>query len=295
MANALRLALTIIGHLPLPLLHGLGWLLAVPLIYLPNRLRRISQLHVDRCLPDLTRAQRKAIVERSLLHSMLAIVEAPSIWFGPISRRRHWITADSAVLQQVRDLHAAGRGVILLTPHQGAWELSSYYCAALAPITVLYKPQKGFADAVIREGRMRAAPITPVPTTSAGVKALLSALRRGELVGILPDHDPPDGSGTVFAPLFGIPANTMDLVSKLAARSKAPVYFFIAERLNCGRGFRFHLLPAPSDIADPDVGPAALNKGVEQCIRRLPDQYWWSYRRFRRRPQDEAPFYPPDC
>lgn len=181
--------------------------------------------------------------------------------------------------------------MILLTPHQGAWELASFYCAQVAALTVLYKPQKGFADALIREGRARGANVTPVPTTSGGVKALLAALKAGEMVGILPDHDPPDLSGTRFAPLFGIQANTMDLVSKLAARSGAPVLYVIAERLPWTRGYRFHVLEASRDIAHADLGPAALNAGVECCVRMLPGQYWWSYRRFRRRPPGEPPFY----
>lgn len=295
MASALRLLLTIIGHLPLALLHAVGWLVARVIVNVPNRFRRITDLHLKRCLPELEPKVRLHIAQRSLLHSVLAVVEAPAIWFGPVSRRQRWIAADTRALEQVRALHALGRGVILLTPHQGAWELSSYYCATVAPITVLYKPQKGAADAVIRAGRCRQAPITPVPTTSGGVKALLSALKRGELIGILPDHDPPLGSGTLFAPFFGIPANTMDLIGKLAARSKAPVYFFIAERLAWGRGFRFHLLPASTAISDATLGPSALNEGVEQCIRKLPEQYWWSYRRYRRRPAGEPAFYPPGC
>jgi KDO2-lipid IV(A) lauroyltransferase len=138
------------------------------------------------------------------------------------------------------------------------------------------------ADPVSARGRGRLGG-TPVPTDGGGVKALLAALKRGELVGILPDHDPPEGAGK-FAPLFGLPAHTMDLGPKLAARSGAPVNFIVAERLSWGRGFRFHVVPAPADIADAQTGAAAVNRGLETCIRRWPAQYWWSYKRFRRRP-----------
>lgn len=290
MQTVLRALFLLLGHLPLGLLHALGAGLGLLLWLLPNRFRRITELHLARCLPELDAGRRRDLARTSLRESLKAVVEAPAIWFGPLARRRRWLD-DPAALATIRAAQARGRGVILLTPHQGAWELASFFCAQVAPITVLYKPQKGAADALIREGRSRGGAVTPVPTTGAGVKALMAALKRGELVGILPDHDPPESSGTAFVPLFGIPANTMDLVTKLAARSGAPVLLIVAERLPGARGFRFHLWPAPEAIADPALGPAVMNTAVEACIRALPGQYWWSYKRYRRRPAGEPAFY----
>jgi len=83
----------------------------------------------------------------------------------------------------------------------------------------------------------------------------------------------------------------MDLVGKLASRGGAPVWFVSAERLSWGRGFRFHLERAPHGIDDPELSPAALNQGVEACVTRLPEQYWWSYKRYRRRPPGAADPY----
>lgn len=280
-----------LGCLPLAMIRMLGSLLGFVLAKLPTRLKQTTELHLARCLPEMSAEDRAQIAKDSLVASAHAIVEAPAIWFGPIARRRRWIAASAEQLNTIRRAQAAGKGVILLTPHQGAWELASFYCAQVAPLTVLYKPQKGLADRLILEGRARGAPITPVPTTSRGVKALLSALKGGEMVGILPDHDPPEATGTVFAPLFGIPANTMDLVTKLAARTGAPVLYVVAERLPWTRGYRFHVLKAPPTIANPVQGPTALNAGIERCVRMLPGQYWWSYRRFRRRPPGTPAFY----
>jgi KDO2-lipid IV(A) lauroyltransferase len=83
----------------------------------------------------------------------------------------------------------------------------------------------------------------------------------------------------------------MGLVAKLAARSGAPVWFVAAERLPASRGFRFHLMRAGDGIADAERGPAVLNAGVESCVRSWPGQYWWSYKRYRRRPAGEPDFY----
>ena len=290
MQTLLLWTLTVLGQLPLPLLHGLGWLLGSLLWLVPNGFRAMTLRHLELCLPQRSAGERAQIARRSLIESCKAICEVPALWFGPEWRLRRWLR-DEATLAKLRATLAEGKGAIMLTPHLGAWEITSLFGTQAAPITILYKPQKGAAEAVILEGRSRLPGLKAVPTTSAGVKGLLRALKHGEMAGILPDHDPPEESGTRFAPFFGIPANTMDLVGKLAARSGAPVWFFVAERLSWGRGFRFHMERAPAGIDDVETSPAALNQGVEACVLRLPEQYWWSYKRFRRLPPGAADPY----
>lgn len=277
---ALRGLLRLLGHLPLPLLHALGAALGQLLVLLPNTLRRISRQHMAWCLPELPADQQARIVAASLRHSAMAILEAPAIWFGPPGRLQRWLRAPAAEAQ-LAQLRAGGRGLILLCPHWGAWELAGMFCAQQGPMTSVYKPQKGLMDALILEGRSRLG-ARLAPTSATGIRQVLAALKRGEMIGILPDHDPPPGSG-VYAPLFGHPAHTMDLVGKLAGRSGAPVWFCLAERRPL-RGFRIRLEPAPAALADPQRGAAALNAGVEAVIRSAPGQYWWGYMRYRRRP-----------
>jgi KDO2-lipid IV(A) lauroyltransferase len=289
MPTLLRWTLFVLGQLPLPLLHGLGWLLGSLLWLVPNGLRAVTRRHLELCFPERSPAERARIGRLSLIESGKAVCESPALWFGSERRLRRWI-GDAAALRTLQTAVAGGKGAIMLTPHLGAWEIASFFCAQAGPITVLYKPQKGAFDALILRGRSRL-DVNPVPTSGGGVKALLGALKRGELVGILPDHDPPDESGTRFAPLFGIPANTMDLVGKLAARGGAPVWFVMAERLPWGRGYRFHLERAPAGIDEPETSAAALNQGVEACVTRFPEQYWWSYKRYRRRPPGAADPY----
>jgi KDO2-lipid IV(A) lauroyltransferase len=284
----LRIVLILLGNLPLPLLHALGVVIGTLMWWLPNNLKRMTRVHLRRCLPELDDAERDRLARRSLIETAKALLETPAIWFGPRWRLRRWLHAPDAQAQ-LKALIAGGNGVILLSPHLGSWELTGLFCAAAGPITSLYKPQKGAWDTLSLEGRRRNG-ATLAPTSTTGVKLLLRALKRGEMIGILPDHDPPDGSGE-FAPLFGIPAHTATLVSKLAAHNPVPVVFIYAERLSWGRGFRFHLRAAPSAICDAALGVAALNLGVEDVIRHLPEQYWWGYKRYRRQPPGAPDFY----
>jgi KDO2-lipid IV(A) lauroyltransferase len=90
----------------------------------------------------------------------------------------------------------------------------------------------------------------------------------------------------VYAPFFGEPALTMTLLPRLARRTGAAVLFVFVERLPRARGYRMHWLPAPEGIADADpvISATALNRGVEACVALCPEQYQWTYRRFKARP-----------
>lgn len=278
----LRGLLVGLGYLPLVVVHALASSIGALLWIVPNARKRIALRHLELCLPELPEAERREIARQSLRHFVKAVLESPAIWFGPERRLRRWLD-DPRAAARLREVAGQG-GSIVLCPHVGSWELAGMFCASVGRITSLYKPQKGVIDVLIVEGRSRMG-ANLVPTTGAGVKALLHALRDGEMIGVLPDQDPPRGSG-VFAPLFGIPAHTTELVSKLAARTHAPVCFCYAERLPWGRGFRFHVkVLSTARIADAEIGATALNRGIESVLTHLPEQYWWSYKRFRRLPQ----------
>jgi len=85
----------------------------------------------------------------------------------------------------------------------------------------------------------------------------------------------------------------MVLLSRLAAKTGAPVMFGYAERLPRGRGWHLHFLPAPPEIALADTAASAVvvNAMVEKCVRALPQQYQWVYKRFRVQPAGERAFY----
>lgn len=202
------------------------------------------------------------------------IGELPWVWFRPGSDVARRVRCDDlAVFDAVE---REGRGVLFLTPHLGAFEVAARYYAERAPITVLFKPPKqaslgGLLAAARNGGSMRSA-----PTTLAGVRALLRALRSGEAVGLLPDQVPGVGEG-VWADFFGAPAYSMTLPERLAHATGAAVVLAVGERLGTGRGWRLHLhrfTEVPT--------PAALNRAMQALILRFPDQYLWGYNRYKR-------------
>jgi KDO2-lipid IV(A) lauroyltransferase len=118
-----------------------------------------------------------------------------------------------------------------------------------------------------------------VPADLRGVRALLKALKRGEAIAMLPDQVPGIGDGE-WVEFFGRPAYTMTLVGRLSEQTGAPALLCYAERLSHGRGYRF--VAEPLLAPRPPESPArALNRSLEQVIRRCPEQYLWSYNRYK--------------
>ena len=293
--QGVRRLFSLAGGLPLPVAHTLGSMIGFIATLFPNRMRQVTRRNLELCFPHISSAERRRLERQSLIETGKTLCEAPIFWRKPRQTVLD-LVRESPGIEAVHQAHAEGRGIVLLTPHFGAWELGGLYCSSQWPMTILYKPPKQAAlDEPIREGRARFGAAV-VPTDSSGVRAQLRGLKNAEAVGILPDQEPTEGEG-VFAPFLGHPALTMTLPMRLLARTRgerqARVFLTITERLPHARGFRQHFMPAEDDIYNDDMqlAAAALNRGVEACLRVAPEQYQWSYKRFRQRPEGLSEIY----
>jgi KDO2-lipid IV(A) lauroyltransferase len=282
--------LRLLAYLPLPVTHMLGIVTGWLLWLLPTKKRRFTRINLALCFPRQSGKERSTLSRSSLMETSKTIFELPLLLTtkNPL-RLIKKVSGEEFIQQPI----SAGRGVIISAPHLGAWELVGLYCSQHYPMTNLYRP-KSRADNLnnfIRTGRQRLG-AKLVPTDATGIRSLYTALKKGEMIGILPDQNPGAGAGR-FAPFFGVQANTMVLLSRLTRKTNARVIYAYAERLPWSRGFHLHFLPAPEAIYSEDIDESltALNLGVEQCVLLKPEQYWWSYNRFRVRPPGEPPVY----
>jgi len=268
----------------------LGALLGRSLVHLPNSLRRHARINLELCLPELPAERRERLLKTSLIETGKTVAEAGPLWFWSAERIQ-------ALMGETRNVAAvdaavrAGKGVILATPHLGSWEMAGLFCATRWGITTLYRPPRMVAlDALVRRSRARLG-AELAATDAKGVRRIYEALAQGGVVGILPDQDP--GRGGVFAPFFGIQANSMVLLGRLARKTGAAVFFGFCERLPGATGYRVHFFPAPEgiDAADPVIAASAMNLAIERCVRTCPEQYQWGYRRFRTRPPGQPRIY----
>ncbi|MCG5536212.1 lysophospholipid acyltransferase family protein [Ectothiorhodospira mobilis] len=279
-----RVTFALLARLPLPLNHALGAFLGWCTWILPTRMRRISLANLERCYPQATSRWRRQVARRSLMETGKALTEAPWLWrAGP--RRIRGLLHQGEGEDHLTAALAQGRGAFFVSPHLGSWEFAGLHATGFGPMTSLYRPPRLQAlDAPLRAAR-QATGAHLVPTDRSGIRRIRQALAQGGIVGLLPDQTPKGGGG-VFVPFFGQPALTMTLLPRLAGPRRIPVVFAFAERLPRGRGYRYHCIPAPQALYDPDphTAAAAMNRAVETLVRRCPEQYVWSYRRFAARP-----------
>ena len=290
----LGVLLRLTAALPLSWSHRLGALLGGLLWWIPNPLRRIAERNLALCFPEQPVAERNPLLRRNLLETGKGLLELGPLWLWPGQRVLRLIQEPVIGEEELAAAVNRKQGVILITPHLGAWELAGLYYSSRYPLTILYRPSRIGLDAISRRGRGRLGGRV-VATDAGGLRALLIALRRGEVLGILPDQDTGgvgDGEG-LFAPFFGIAAGTMTLVSRLVLKNRTPVFLTWAERLPRGQGYALHLraLPEVTAAASLQASVAALNQGVEAAVRTLPEQYLWAYKRFKTRPPGEPKLY----
>lgn len=286
LAAAVRLAVGAIALLPIGVARGLGALFGWSCSALPNRLRHITTLNLEWCFPDLPASERRRLARRSLIETGKFYTESGALLRWPAAGLDRLVgpTEGEELLDQAL---AGGKGAVLLLPHLGNWELFNHFLMSRHPFAALYRPPRvRELDRFLRSARERTG-CTMVPATASGLRQLYRELDAGKLVLVLPDQEPVRSSG-VFAPFFGVPALTMTLVSRLLRRFGSPALVGWATRERDGR-FAFHLRVGSSELADADplTAATALNREVEKCVRERPEQYLWSYKRFKSRPPEE--------
>ena len=175
----------------------------------------------------------------------------------------------------------SGKGLIVLTPHLGCFEIIGLYVAAEMPMTCMYStPKRVWMDELIRSGRQRGQMFL-ARADIGGVRTLLKALKRGEAIGLLPDQVPAHGEGE-WADFFGRPAYTMTLAGRLLESSNAAVLLSYVVRKPHGEGYDIHF--APLDLKSDSSVPQQINLALEKIIRTCPEQYMWSYNRYKAPP-----------
>ncbi|MDG9666471.1 lysophospholipid acyltransferase family protein [Hahella sp. CR1] len=252
---------------------------------------RVTRTNLQRCFPEKSAAEINALGAASMRETGKVAFETGAVWEWPAEKTLSLIKSiDGEHL--IKEAEDAGKGLILLAPHLGNWEVAGLFFAARYSMAALYQPPKiEELDDYMRAVRERNGSEL-VPANKRGVMRLFHILREQGVIGILPDQEP-ELSGGVFAPFFGIPANTIKLVSKLIERTDAKVLCVYAKRLPEGEGFVMTVRSVAADIYSEDLetSAAALNATVEVCVRETPEQYQWEYKRFKRRPDGERHFY----
>ncbi len=269
----------ILGLLPLRALHALGAALGGVIYRTSPGYRRRLRENLPRDLPDRERTLARAVAEAGK-----QALELAWVWTRP--REDLLARVETENPEVVEAILAEDRAVLMLTPHLGCFEAiaQSYMWSPAGrrrPMLALYRvPRKAVLRPLFELARKRSG-LLLAPADLHGVRLMLRALRNRQVVGLLPDQVPSRGEG-VWAPFFGRPAYTMTLPARLALANDAIVVSVVALRRPRGAGFLLRWEPlAESLTGDPARDAAMINREMERLIRRCPEQYLWSYNRYK--------------
>lgn len=283
--------ITLMSLLPLSMSRALGTCAGQCLWLGNSRAKCVTLKNLQLCFPKLSEAEICSLARQSLIETARTGAEAAAIW-----RRDHiWLKKKMVEIEGedlLRRELARGKGLLVLAPHLGNWEVVAPYLASIAPLTAMYQPIKSAAmDNLVLSGRSKLN-ISMAPTSRKGVMMLLKALQQGTIVGILPDQVPDQDAACGVAPFFGQPALTIGLIHGLIQRTGCRVVSVFAQRVK--RGFKMVVLDVDPEVYSHDQiqSLAGMNASVEACVRCAPAQYQWEYKRFRHLPKGYPRHYP---
>ena len=275
----------LLSHFPLRLLYRagscLGWL-----VYLsaPSYRRRLRD--------NLARAGYLTQLRAAIPAAGQSLLELPFIWCAdPV---RVLATAELENWALVQDAIEDGKGIVMLTPHLGCFELIAQVVAQRIPFTVLYRPPRKAWLKPLIEGARERHNLILAPANLSGVRTLMKTLKKGGVIGLLPDQVPQNGEG-VWAPFFGRPAYTMTLSAKMKQVSNAALILCFAQRKPDGQGYTIHFSRFDAELGTtPEEQAGTINGAMEALIARCPEQYFWSYNRYKVPQGVSAPAISPD-
>ena len=267
----------VVGNLPLSAIQYLGRFVGALMFRLPGSYKRRAQVNLQIAMPGAGDKQLAAC----LRHVATLFLEMPYWWSARDSQRHIEAQAKKHDWTEIDQALSKGKGMILVSPHVGNFELLAPVFSRRHPATVLFRVPRirwlrDWLLALRNRGQLRL-----VPADIAGVRALAKTLKSKQTIGLLADQVPIEGEG-VWAPFFGKPAYTTTLVRRLQKLTDAPVVVLCAYRLSEGRGFEIKHWMVDETWPDDDVLAATkLNQALELAILHEPTQYLWGYDRFR--------------
>jgi Kdo2-lipid IVA lauroyltransferase/acyltransferase len=258
----------------------LFWWLAAPR-------RRVTLVNLRLCFPALPEAERVALGKRCFVNLARALIDHGALARLDDAALRQFVRVEGAGHLQ----DAANRPLILVVPHFAGLDAGGVAINTMVRAVSIYARSRNAAwdDWLLRVRNRFNAPLL-IQREGFDLRAAVRALKDGMPFYYLPDQDPGDRNG-VFVPFFGVPAATLPMVPRLARMTGARVIMAVTEMTE--DGYTLHLEPPwenyPSDSVESDT--ARMNAEIERWVRRLPDQYLWTHKRFKTRPAGEASPY----
>jgi KDO2-lipid IV(A) lauroyltransferase len=284
----------ILGLLPRPVARAIGITLGLTVYAIHGRLRRVGLRNLTLAFPEMSDRDRSRLLRGEFISLGRELAEV--CLFPRYTRENVSRTVVYDGFENYENAYKRGKGVLFLTGHLGAWELSAFAHSLNGhPLSIVMRSlDNPYIDAFLQSYRTMHGNRTV--DKDDFVRGLLSAMRNGETVGILMDTNmtPPQG---VFVDFFGIPACTASGLARIALRTDAAVVpgFTVWDAKQSKYILRFdpavELIRTEDNEADIVANTAKFTKVIENVIRQYPNQWLWVHRRWKTRPPGEPPLY----
>lgn len=270
------------SRLSLSFLQWLGLIIGSIAAWFPHGPAWVIRRNLKLCFPEKSERWVNDTTKLNLIYTAQTALEFTKTWGMPPEYSISQMT-EVENMEIFTEAVKSPKGCFILVPHHGNWEFMNAWVSSHCSPVIMYKPSKNKAmDLFVRQARSRLNS-TLVPTDESGVKAVFKALKSGGVSIILPDHTPHDNGG-MFAPFFGTSVWTGILTSKLIQKTQCEVIMLSCLHHPSGKGFKITVDKVEPDVYSKDLltSVSAVNKSVENLIRRNPAQYQWVYKRFKK-------------
>jgi KDO2-lipid IV(A) lauroyltransferase len=270
-----------------------AWIGTTALKRLP-RLRGVGLHNLSLAMPETTRTWQQDVLAKVYRNLGWLLAEFCQMADYTPEQASQFIRYEG--LDHYLAARERGRGVLVLTGHLGAWELSSYFHSLMGyPMgLVIRRLDNPLVDRFVN--RIRCLHGNRVIHKDDFARGLIASMRSGETVGILMDTNmtPPQG---VFVPFFGMEACTASGLARIAIKTNAAVLpgFLLWEESEQRYVLRFgrelELERTGDTEADTIRNTALFTATIERYVRQYPEQWLWMHRRWKTRPPGEAKIY----
>jgi lipid A biosynthesis lauroyl/palmitoleoyl acyltransferase len=280
----LLLLLRLIALLPLAWSRALGAGLGLLMLVTIEKRRKIARINLEMCFPKLNLREREHLLRRHFIVNGQSYFDLAYLAWA--SERRLLRKTRFRGLERYHDLR--GRSIILLAPHCVGLNFGGAMASRARTTFSMVKPQRNPAvNWLLNRGRTRFGSFLLARTQ--GLRPVIRGLKQGLVFYYLPDEDFGERQ-SVFVPFFGVLTATLATLGRLVQITNALVVPCFTRLLPGGRGYEVILKPPLEDFPEGDrVRDATrMNEAIEEGLRTMPEQYLWTFKLFKTRP-DNAP------
>ena len=294
LSNLVRLPvvalLWLLHFLPQPIIASAGHGLGRVLYALGGRRRRIVEVNLALCFPELDAVRQRELAQAHFQALARSLLDRGTLWWASRERLTKLIAIEGE--EKITALRAAGQPIILLAPHFVGLDAGGVAIAMRFDSVSIYAAQSNpLFNRLLLKGRRRFGDQLLL-SRQDGARATIKAMKSGRPLYYLPDLNG-RRRDSIFVPFFGIPTATISGLSRLAKAAGAAVVPCVAQMLPGGQGYRIVIGdPWPNfPSADVEADTAHMNRWIEATVRTMPEQYYWVHRRFKKRPLGEPRLY----